>query len=183
MYELRFDGLFRSVKDPDVTDGCAGVMCIGWLVTERGRLIAHGYGALGRGVDATSNIAEYLALIDGLQALQDMGAAETPVRILGDAKAVIDQMRGSCKVSTERVFPLYDQASRLAASLTVIAWEWVPRKKNKAADKLSRLALRQFRANPQEVQTARAAILRDHKSQRDRLHDLGGLLVFQGGAI
>ncbi len=68
MLELEFDGLFR----PSPVSPTAGIMCVGWLVRSGGNILAKGYAVIARGTDATSNIAEYLAMIEGLQALIDM---------------------------------------------------------------------------------------------------------------
>ena len=85
MYELMFDGLFRSAKKKRH----AGFMCIGWALFRGTVQIGQGYGVIGRGRDATSNIAEYLALIDGLQAVLDLGIRRDCVRVVGDARVVI----------------------------------------------------------------------------------------------
>jgi ribonuclease HI len=179
MYELRFDALFRSAP----VDNCAGIMCIGWLIQANDRLIAHGYGATARGTDATSNVAEYLALIDGLQALLDMGLSKIPVMVIGDAKVVISQMKGTAKVSSERMLPMYRLATGLARKLNIFAWEWVPRGQNKDADLLARRALREFRSDYKYYQETWSTIQRDHKAGRDRLRTLGGMLVIQPQAI
>ena len=49
---------------------------------------------------AGSNAAEYLALIEGLEALEDLRIGNEPVEVRGDAKCVIDQMLGHAAVSS-----------------------------------------------------------------------------------
>jgi ribonuclease HI len=147
MYELWFDGLFRGAKDAQT----AGLMCFGWLIYRQGKQIAKGYGIFVRGMNATSNIGEYLGLIDGLEVLVDIGINYEPVRVIGDAKVVINQMKGLSRLSTQRVVPLHHKACRLAQLLYVIVWKWVSRQHNKAADQLTRVALREFRIDSSSV--------------------------------
>jgi ribonuclease HI len=179
MYELHFDALFRSAQ----VNTCAGVMCTGWLIRQNERLIARGYGATARGTDATSNIAEYLALIDGLQALVDMAARRVPVTVIGDAKVVICQMKGTSRINSERMLPMHRKATRLANKLNIIAWEWVPRSKNKEADLLARRALRGFHSDPQQYQQVWSMILRDHQAGRAQLRSLSSMLVVRPQVI
>ena len=170
MYELLFDGLFRKAKDA----ANAGFMCFGWLIYRHEHLVGQGDGAVGRGVDATSNIAEYLALIDGLQALSDMGVRGQPVRVVGDARVVINQMKGISKINT----PVHRDASKSANTFHNVEWLWVPRKKNKAADRLTRRALQEFLSDKAGFRQARATVLRDNKARRNRILNLGGMMVF-----
>ena len=176
LYELRFDGLFREAKEATK----AGLMGIGWLLSRGNRLVAHGYGVTARGVDATSNMAEYLALIDGLQAMMDMGLDDHPVKVMGDAKVVICQMTGTSRVGAPRLFPVHRQACKLARKLHIVAWEWIPRRENKAADLLTRHALREVRANPEAFDLAWDRLLRDHEQQRKHLYTLGGMMILNG---
>jgi ribonuclease HI len=175
-YELRFDGLFREAKEATK----AGLMGIGWLLSRGERLVAHGYGVTARGVDATSNMAEYLALIDGLQAMVDMGLYDQPVKVMGDAKVIICQMTGDSRVGAPRLIPVYRRARRLARKLQVVAWEWIPRRENKAADLLTRRALLAVRANPEAFDLAWNRLLRDHEQQRKHLYTLGGMMILNG---
>lgn len=176
LYELRFDGLFREAKE----NSQAGLMGIGWLLSRGDRIVAHGYGVTARGVDATSNMAEYLALIDGLQAIADMGLDDHPIKVMGDARVVICQMTGDSRVTAQRLIPVYRRAQKLARKLNIVTWEWIPRKQNKAADLLTRRALREVVADEQAFQTAWERLLRDHACQRKHLYTLGGMVVLNG---
>ena len=176
VYQLSFDGLFRGSKKATM----AGFMCYGWVLNKHNQLMAKGYGVAARGTDATSNIAEYLALIDGLQTLVDLGVNHEPIHVVGDAKVVINQMRGRSRVTADRVFPVHEEASALAAVLNVSAWRWVPRRQNKAADKLTRRALREFRADRVEFDKAWEQIFADHAASCSQLRYYGGMLIFRG---
>lgn len=177
MYELMFDGLFRCA----VKQHKAGFMCIGWVLFKHEMQIGQGYGVIGRGRDATSNIAEYLALIDGLQAVLDLGVRHEPVRVVGDARVVIEQMQGRSKISTSRVAPMHRQAMALANRLDWVEWLWVPRRRNKIADRLTRRALREMLDDQALYQEARAKILRDNERHWNRFLDFGGMMVLQPG--
>ena len=147
MLTLRFDGLFRSLTNESGSDPNAGVMCYAWLIYRDDRLIARGHGGCARAMDASSNVAEYLALIEGLEALLDMGNLHEPVEIIGDAKSVIDQMREVVATISPQVVPLHQRAGRLARQFSAIQWTWEPRRYNRQADTLTRHALRQIRTD------------------------------------
>lgn len=141
LIELQFDGLFRRVGEHTKT----GVMAYGWLIYRQGTTVARGYGAVACVSEATSNVAEYLALIEGLTALLDMGVQDQPVQISGDSKIVISQMLGQSGIHVSRMRELNHQAVNLAQRFRDIDFRWQKRSKNKAADQLTRHALKQAR--------------------------------------
>lgn len=151
---LKFDGLFNEFEDIQAPSKNAGFLCYGWVIFWDGRLIARGHGGAARGLDATSNVAEYLALIEGLDALADLNLYDEPVEVWGDAKCVIDQMRGASAVHSPTILPLYQRARRLAEDYRQIEWFWTPRRNNKDADLLTRHALRQIYSNKASYRTA-----------------------------
>jgi len=166
MITLRFDGLFRcltgdcpdnthSNQDPRMSGASSsGVMCYGWLIYDDNRLVARGHGGFVRREEASSNIAEYLALIEGLQAVLDMGFEQEPVEVIGDARSVLDQMTGMAAVNAASTRPLYRKARQLARCIPRLVWTWTPRRKNHAADLLTRRAMMQIRANPDRYRAA-----------------------------
>jgi ribonuclease HI len=152
MYTLQFDGLFHGFPGYEEPKFKAGFLCYGWIISQDGRLIARGHGAYARGHNATSNIAEYLALIEGLEALFDLGVMEEVVLVTGDAKFVIDQMQGIASVSSQSIKPLFRRAVRLAQHFLNVQWEWTPRRNNRAADSLTRKAMQQIRMDHRRYQ-------------------------------
>ncbi|HVU72800.1 MAG TPA: bifunctional RNase H/acid phosphatase [Mycobacteriales bacterium] len=102
-----------------------------------GLIIAEAAAGIGR---ATNNVAEYRGLIAGLEAAAavDPGAA---IDVRMDSKLVIEQMAGRWKVKHPDMKPLALEAQRLARAFPAITWEWIPREKNKAADKLANEAM------------------------------------------
>ena len=187
MLTLRFDGLYRCLSEDCAENergrypAQAGVMCYGWLIYQDNRLIARGHGGYIRRVEASSNIAEYLALIEGLEAVLDMGLAREAIEIIGDARSVIDQMVGRAAVNAAATRPLFQKAQRLARRCPSLTWTWTPRRKNRAADLLTRRAIRQIRANPDAYRAAVQWAERGANPQRQQkeLRPLLSLRIFQ----
>lgn len=182
MYELQFDGLFRRVGENTKT----GVMAYGWLISQDGEIVARGYGAVAGWAEATSNVAEYLALIEGLTALADMGVRREPVQVIGDSKIAISQMRGRAAIHAERMKELNLRARQLAAHFHKIEYTWCKRSQNKAADMLTRHALKQARRNQphynsvlKQLVTSRGMHLRKNRSLLDSFMPLVELSVFR----
>ena len=145
MYILEFDGLFRGIEGGANSTSKCGFMCYGWLIRKAGRIIARGHGTYLRSDDATSNVAEYLALIEGMEALMDMAVQKERILIIGDAKTIINQMKGAATANVDRIKKLNSRARRIARKFDSVEYLWVPRRENHAADKLSRRALTQFK--------------------------------------
>jgi ribonuclease HI len=181
MYTLRFDGLFRSFSGTNVPKDSAGFLCYGWLICRQDVLIAQGHGVFARGKDASSNVAEYLALIEGLDALCDLGLEDEQIKVFGDAKSIIDQMNGYAGVSSESIWPLYLRARQLSKRFINLKWIWTPRKNNKAADWLTRRAMRQIRCDQRSYQAAlrSAQTQTGNKRRSTRLLPLIDLRIFQ----
>jgi ribonuclease HI len=180
MITLRFDGLFRCIPS-NHSSRKAGVMCYGWLISRRGVLLARGHGAVASGKDATSNVAEYLALIEGLEALIDLGETQETIKVCGDSRCIIDQMRGVAAVNAPSMIPLYDQARGLVQHFRKLRWNWMPRKHNKEADSLTRRALRQLRLDPRSYHEMVDAIsvMNKPKQSSNRFLPLMDLRVYQ----
>lgn len=154
MFTLRFDGLYRSFNGTNESRDKAGFLCYGWLISRAEVVIGQGHGVFIRCRDASSNVAEYVALIEGLDALSDLGLVDDQIKIFGDAKSVIDQMNGMASVSSEAIWPLYMRARQLSTRFFKIRWIWTPRKNNKAADWLTRRAMRQIHNDQRSYQAA-----------------------------
>ena len=100
-----------------------------------GEVVAEAAEAIGV---ATNNVAEYRGLIAGLQLYAEHApGADLEVRM--DSKLVVEQMAGRWKVKHPDMRPLAIAASRLAPPRTT--WTWVPRERNKDADRLANLAM------------------------------------------
>ncbi|MGI8608790.1 MAG: reverse transcriptase-like protein [Candidatus Dormibacteria bacterium] len=88
---------------------------------------------------ATNNVAEYRALIRGLQEAGRAGGTE--VNCLLDSQLVVEQMNGRFKVKHENVVPLHRQATSLRDKFKKVTFDYVPRAQNAAADALVNAAL------------------------------------------
>jgi len=88
---------------------------------------------------ATNNVAEYRALIAGLEA----AARFSPrlVRVRADSKLVIEQLAGRWKVRHAGLRPLFEEARRLLARFDEVELRHVPREANVDADALVNAAL------------------------------------------
>lgn len=171
-YIMQFDGLFRRFSEERYPTEPSGLLCFGWLVSRDEIIIAQGHGVFARHKGASSNVAEYLALIEGLDAMGDMGLENETIRVSGDAKSVIDQMLGYSSVNSETIRPLYTRARQLAKGFDHIQWVWTPRKYNRAADWLSRRAMRQFSSDRRTYQ----AVLKAAKKNSGRFRSSTRLL-------
>jgi ribonuclease HI len=89
--------------------------------------------------EATNNVAEYRALLRGLERARALGADE--VAIVNDSELVARQLTGAYKVKHPAMKPLYEQA--IAALRGFRAWSIrsVPRAQNAHADALVNSAL------------------------------------------
>jgi ribonuclease HI len=159
MIVLRFDGLFRAFPGSHALGINAGILCYGWLITRRGAVSAQGHGAFARSRAVNSSVAEYLALIEGLDAALDLLAGGEALEVRGDAKTIIDQMRGACEVNAPSIKPLYRQARALAERLERVQWVWAPRKNNREADQLSRRAMQQVRRDQRAYERLAQAVV------------------------
>lgn len=87
----------------------------------------------------TNNVAEYTAIIRGLERARELGVDDIAIR--GDSNLVIQQLTGKFRVTAPRLRPLYQRVQELAAEFHQVDARWIPREENKRADKLSYQAL------------------------------------------
>jgi probable phosphoglycerate mutase len=88
---------------------------------------------------ATNNVAEYRGLLAGLRAAHALDPAAT-VHVRMDSKLVIEQMSGRWKIKHPDMKPLAAQAARVFPPGRV-TYEWMPRERNKHADRLANEAM------------------------------------------
>jgi ribonuclease HI len=88
---------------------------------------------------ATNNVAEYRAVLRGLERAAALGARE--VELIGDSELVVRQLTGAYKVKHPALRPLYSEA--MAALRGFDRWQIrnVPRAENAHADTLVNAAL------------------------------------------
>ena len=88
---------------------------------------------------ATNNVAEYRALIRGLEEALRLGGTEA--ECLLDSKLVVEQMSGHYKVKHPNVVGLHAEAQAQARKFRQVAYRYVPRAQNAEADRLVNAAL------------------------------------------
>jgi ribonuclease HI len=88
---------------------------------------------------ATNNVAEYRALIAGLEKALELGV--TTVDVVSDSELLVKQMRGEYKIKNEALQDLAAEAEALARKLGVVRYTAVRREHNELADKLVNDAL------------------------------------------
>ncbi|MHC4662474.1 MAG: ribonuclease HI family protein [Planctomycetota bacterium] len=104
------------------------------ILVERGSYIGH----------MTNNAAEYTALIKGLKLAEEFHPARIVVR--SDSELIVNQIKGEYRVKSADLAPLFQEACEELTRF--FSWEvqYIPRKKNAAADKLARKAITKHRA-------------------------------------
>jgi probable phosphoglycerate mutase len=88
---------------------------------------------------ATNNVAEYRALIAGLEAALSHGVTELDV--VSDSELLVKQMRGEYKVKNAALKTLSTQAAALGRVLDSVSYTAVRREHNELADTLVNEAL------------------------------------------
>jgi ribonuclease HI len=89
--------------------------------------------------ETTNNVAEYRALLRGLERARALGADE--VEVVGDSELVAKQVTGQYKVKHAGLRPLHSEALRALAGFGRWSVRTVPRAQNAAADALVNAAL------------------------------------------
>jgi ribonuclease HI len=93
---------------------------------------------------ATNNVAEYRALLLGLECARELGASE--VDVVGDSELIAKQVQGLYKVKHEAMRPLHQQAMAALREFEDWSIRTVPRAQNARADALVNAALDEARA-------------------------------------
>lgn len=126
---LRTDGAARGNPGP----AGIGIVLESWdgeVIGEVAEYIGH----------ATNNVAEYSALIRGLEEAARRGARE--VAVFSDSELLVRQMKGEYRIKNEGLRPLFMRATELARTrFGRFDITHVPREQNKRVDRLANLAI------------------------------------------
>jgi ribonuclease HI len=87
----------------------------------------------------TNNVAEYRALVAGLEKARELGLAE--LEVVSDSELLVKQMRGEYKVKNEALRELSLRAARVAREVGEVRYTAVRREQNELADRLVNEAL------------------------------------------
>jgi probable phosphoglycerate mutase len=88
---------------------------------------------------ATNNVAEYRALVAGLEKAAELHVDE--VEVVSDSELLVKQMRGEYKVKNEALRELWEEATSLARQVGSVRYTAVRREHNELADRLVNEAL------------------------------------------
>ena len=131
------------VGEADVTvcfDGASrgnpGRAAIGVVVLKDGAPVREIAETIGR---TTNNVAEYRALLRGLEEAAAIGART--VRLCSDSQLVVRQLSGRYQVRSQDLAPLHRQALSRMRQFDSVSVVYVPREQNRGADALANRAL------------------------------------------
>jgi ribonuclease HI len=129
------------VKTILFTDGGArgnpGPAAYGFVLeAEDGTVLAAEGAAIGV---ATNNVAEYRALLAGLEKALELHVPE--VEVVSDSELLVKQMNGEYRVKNEALRGLSLEAARLARQIGKVSYTAVRREHNELADRLVNEAL------------------------------------------
>ncbi|MCM8781999.1 MAG: ribonuclease HI family protein [Candidatus Omnitrophica bacterium] len=126
--EIFIDGASRGNPGP------AG---LGVVIKDEARnIIKEFYKYIG---NATNNIAEYNALVYGLQEAHMLGVEEIILNL--DSELVAQQLKGEFRVKDPQIKLLFDQAIHLINGFKKFKINHISREENKEADKLANKAI------------------------------------------
>ena len=89
--------------------------------------------------EVTNNVAEYRALILGLEAAVEMGAGAA--RVFSDSELIVKQMTGEYRVKSPQLRELFILAQKRAEGLQSVSYTYIPRDENREADRLANMAI------------------------------------------
>jgi ribonuclease HI len=117
--------------------GNPGPAAIGVVLRdEEGEVVAERGERIGR---ATNNVAEYKALLAGIELAREHGAEE--LELIGDSELIVRQVEGRYKVKDATLRELHGEAKRALAGLGSWSIRHVRREHNADADRLVNAAL------------------------------------------
>lgn len=132
--------------DGAIKDGNPGGWGVGgWLIKdEGGTVLEKGARDCGRGPTITNNVAEYTAVLAGLEKLIEFGywGKDVEIVVRTDSQLVVRQLNGDYGVYAPTLAALNADVEKLVLDLrkigTSVRFEWIPREQNTEADEMSR---------------------------------------------
>ncbi|MCM8763664.1 MAG: ribonuclease HI family protein [Candidatus Omnitrophica bacterium] len=91
--------------------------------------------------EATNNVAEYMALLYGLEESLNLGVEAIKINL--DSELLAKQIKGEYKVKEPHLRMLFEQLAVLCKKFKKIELKNIPREKNKKADKLANQAIKE----------------------------------------
>jgi ribonuclease HI len=116
--------------------GNPGPAAIGVVVRSDGEVVAEAGETIG---EATNNVAEYRALLRGIELAASHGASE--LELIGDSELVVRQVEGRYKVKNAGMKELHEEVKRALRDFDSWSIRHVRRAENADADRLVNQAL------------------------------------------
>ena len=141
--------------------GNPGPAGVGIVITdESGASIENISKAIG---NTTNNVAEYTALVFGMEAARNLGAKGLVINT--DSELLAKQLGGEYKVKAPTLKGLYAKVMQILKSFDDVAVNQIPREENKDADKLANKAL----DNAGTKRVGKSFVLKSKKTVPDSL--------------
>ena len=118
------------------------------ILDDTGTTLKEGCVSIGHG---TNNIAEYQAVIAGLEGAAELGLTDLLVR--SDSELLCKQMWGQYRVKNPALKRLHLRVRGLMEGFAKVTFQHIPREKNERADALAGEAARKARAGSGSGQT------------------------------
>lgn len=122
--------------------GPAGIGVV--LIDPKGKVLGEIADAIGI---ATNNVAEYKALIAGLELALETGVTELEVR--ADSELVVQQVQGNWKIRNDALRGLAARAQGLSSRFETFTIRHVRRAENARADELANIAMDSAAVDPE----------------------------------
>jgi ribonuclease HI len=133
----------RSESDLRVTvhaDGASrgnpGQAGVGWVIESRGETLLEGGRYIGT---ATNNVAEYEAVLLGLEKALELGASEVDLQL--DSELVVLQIEGAYRVRDPKLIERHERLVSLIRQFSGFTVAHVSRNDNRRADELANRAI------------------------------------------
>jgi len=142
MVEIYFDGACEPFNP-------GGTASYGWIVKEKGKILAQEGGIIGSDKGMTNNVGEYTGLIKALETLQHLNIKKDKIEVFGDSDMVCNMVSKKWGWKKKKYLPHKD-APHLKVLLDKVfnllegydyKIRWIPRKDNREADELSKKPL------------------------------------------
>jgi len=91
--------------------------------------------------EGTNNIAEYSALIRGLEEVKRLKRSEDRVEIFIDSLLIFKQINGEWEVKKQELKPLCERGKELIKEIGDIIIIWIGREENGIADRMAKEAI------------------------------------------
>lgn len=147
-WTLHFDGACEPMNP-------RGIATYGFVLKKAGVMAKEGKGlAAPPGSEgSTNNVAEYTALLRGLEAAKTDVPQGDSLEIMGDSQLAIRQLTGQYAVNAPLLIPIHSKASIAIHDLRMngrkVDLKWIRREENGEADKLSKEAVKEaLQADP-----------------------------------